>query len=353
MLKRAFITGAAGFIGAHLSHQLIDRGWAVLGIDNLNDYYDVRLKEHRLDGLSRRDGFSFVKADLVEGRQVGDLVAKFDPDAIVHLAAQAGVRYSIDNPQSYVDSNLVGFLTILESARERVSCDGRLRHLVYASSSSVYGQNAKVPYSVADRVDSPVSLYAATKRANELMAHTYSHLYGIPATGLRFFTVYGPAGRPDMAYFKFTEKAIRGETIDVFNMGDLRRDFTYIDDIADGVIAVMGKPPQADGVAPHAVYNIGNSRPEGLVRFIDVLEEVLTRQGLISAPIQRRLVPMQAGDVYQTYADLSDTEREFGFRPTVALEEGLEKFAAWYADYTSSAAPDGWAGAGAAPRPLK
>lgn len=338
MQRRALVTGAAGFIGAHLSHQLLDNGWDVVGLDNLNDYYSVELKNHRLDALREREGFSFVKADLVDDLHVSRVVTDFDPDVIVHLAAQAGVRYSIDHPKSYIDSNLVGFLTVLEAARERVSTGGRLRHLVYASSSSVYGQNEKVPYSVSDRVDNPVSLYAATKRANELMAHTYAHLYGLPATGLRFFTVYGPAGRPDMAYYKFTEKAIRGEAIEVYNMGDLRRDFTYVQDIVNGVEATMSKPPQPASGAPHRVYNIGNSRPEGLLHFIDVLEAALMRHGLIVEPIKRTLLPMQPGDVYQTYADVSDMEADFGFRSTTSLEEGLEHFIKWYADYTRAAA---------------
>lgn len=335
MAKRALVTGAAGFIGAHLSAQLLDSGWTVLGLDNINDYYSVNLKHHRLDGLLERDRFSFVQADLVDSDQISSIVEEFDPDVIVHLAAQAGVRYSIDNPKAYADSNLAGFLTILEAARERTANGGQLQHLIYASSSSVYGHNEKVPYAVSDRVDNPISLYAATKRANELMAHTYSHLYGIPATGLRFFTVYGPAGRPDMAYFKFTEKAIRGDAIEVYNMGDLKRDFTYVNDIVNGIDAMMTTPPRPDAGAQHKVYNIGNSKPEDLLHFIDVLEQSLLRHGLISEPIKRTLLPMQAGDVYQTYADVSELEADFGFRPSTSLEDGLERFVEWYASFHS------------------
>ena len=333
MKQRALVTGAAGFIGSHLTDQLLDTGWEVLGVDNINDYYDVRLKRHRLGALEHRPGFRFVQADLVESAEVGSVVAEFDPDVIVHLAAQAGVRYSIENPFAYLDSNLTGFLTILEAARERIASKGGLQHLIYASSSSVYGHNEKVPYSVEDRVDNPISLYAATKRANELMAHTYSHLYGIPATGLRFFTVYGPAGRPDMAYFKFAEDAIRGDEIEVYNMGDLKRDFTYIDDIVASIGAMMTVPPVAIDGAQHKIYNIGNSKPEDLLNFIAILERELMRHGLISQPIRRKLLPMQAGDVYQTYADVGELERDFGFKPATSLEDGLERFVDWYAHY--------------------
>lgn len=336
MSQRVFITGAAGFIGAHLAHRLLDEGWEVLGLDNMNDYYSVALKDHRLAGLTARDGFRFVKADLVDHDRVEALIEEFDPHNIVHLAAQAGVRYSIDHPRSYVDSNLSGFLTILEAARHQIENGRSLRHLVYASSSSVYGKNQKTPYSVADPVDSPVSLYAATKRANELMASSYSHLYTIPCTGLRFFTVYGPAGRPDMAYFKFAEKAVRGEAIPIYNNGDLRRDFTYIDDVTEAVGVIMGTPPAPGADGLHKVYNIGNSHPETLLHFVDTLESALMGHGIISEPIAKDLLPMQPGDVYQTYADMEETEAVFGVHPTTTLTEGLERFAAWYADYEAN-----------------
>ncbi|MGB4136207.1 MAG: NAD-dependent epimerase/dehydratase family protein [Microbacterium sp.] len=332
MTKRAFVTGAAGFIGSNLSHKLLDDGWLVYGLDNLNDYYRVDLKHDRLRTLTSREDFQFVKADLVDEQTVRSTIEAFDPHVIVHLAAQAGVRYSIDNPRAYVDSNLSGFLSILEAARSLRATSTSFEHLVYASSSSVYGKGTQAPYVVSARADTPVSLYAATKRANELMAYTYAHLYGIPSTGLRFFTVYGPAGRPDMAYYKFTDKAVRGEAIEVYNNGDLRRDFTYIDDIVDGVERVMARAPQADENAPHKVYNIGNSSPETLLDFIDILEKNLLRTGLISEPLNRVLLPMQPGDVYETFADMSDMEVDFGFRPTTSLADGLERFVRWYAD---------------------
>lgn len=332
MSKRAFVTGAAGFIGSNLTHKLLDEGWSVYGLDNLNSYYRVALKEHRLQKLKQREGFGFVEADLIDEPVVRQAIANFDPHVIVHLAAQAGVRYSIENPRTYIDSNLSGFLSILESARALRSSSRSFEHLVYASSSSVYGKSSVAPYAVSARADTPVSLYAATKRANELMAYTYSHLYDIAATGLRFFTVYGPAGRPDMAYYKFTDKAVRGEAIEVYNNGDLRRDFTYIDDIVDGVSKVMAHIPQNDQDARHKVYNIGNSSPESLLDFIDILEKNLLKTGLIAQPLNRVMMPMQPGDVYETFADMSEMEADLAFRPSTSLADGLERFVRWYAD---------------------
>lgn len=336
MTRRAFVTGAAGFIGAHLAARLLDSGWQVCGLDNMNTYYRADLKEHRLAGLVGRKGFTFLKADLVDEARVQAALVEFDPHVVVHLAAQAGVRYSIDNPRTYIDSNLSGFLTILEAARLLQTRPSSFEHLVYASSSSVYGKATEAPYSVTkERADTPVSLYAATKRANELMAYTYAHLFGVPATGLRFFTVYGPAGRPDMAYYKFADRAVRGESIEVYNMGDLRRDFTYVDDIVAGIRAVMAKPPVVADDAPHKVYNIGNSNPETLLDFISLLEASLQRHGLISGPVKRVMLPMQPGDVYETFADMSDMERDFGFRPRTSLADGLERFVEWYDEYHS------------------
>lgn len=336
MAKRVLVTGAAGFIGSHLSRRLLEDGWHVYGLDNMNAYYRVDLKEYRLEQLADHDAFAFAKTDLVDEQRVFDLIDDIDPHVIVHLAAQAGVRYSIDNPRSYIDSNISGFLTILESARHQVSKSSSLRHLVYASSSSVYGKTSVAPYSVKQaRADQPVSLYAATKRANELMAYTYAHLYGIPSTGLRFFTVYGPAGRPDMAYYKFTDKAVRGEPIEVYNGGNLRRDFTYVDDVVTGIQAVMARQPSTTDDAPHKVYNIGNSRPEALLDFISILESSLLRHGLISSPVNKILRPMQPGDVYETFADMSEVEKDCGFRPKTSLIDGLERFVSWYSEYES------------------
>lgn len=332
--KTVLVTGAAGFIGSRLSGALIEKigGVKIVGVDCLTDYYDVSLKEERLRALSEFGGqFEFIRADIAEKDAVDDIFRRHKIDVAVNLAAQAGVRYSITNPQSYIRSNLIGFFNILEACRHNP-----VSHLVYASSSSVYGTNKKVPYSTEDKVDNPVSLYAATKKADELMAHAYCKLYKIPATGLRFFTVYGPAGRPDMAYFKFTDSLVRGEPIEIYNNGDMYRDFTYIDDIVEGVIRVMGRSPDetADG-APYKIYNIGNNRPESLLRFVEILEDCLIKEGIIKEKGKKRFLPMQPGDVYQTYADISDLQRDFGFRPQTSLEDGLSAFAKWYKGYSA------------------
>lgn len=311
------ITGAAGFIGFHLSKLLLERGERVVGFDNLNDYYDVGLKEARLEILRGYEGFLFVKGDLADENAVGALFEEYRPEIVVNLAAQAGVRYSIDNPRAYIQSNIVGFFNILEACRRHP-----VKHLLYASSSSVYGNQQKTPFSVTDDVSKPISLYAATKKCDELMAFTYSHLYGIPTTGLRFFTVYGPYGRPDMAYFKFTDMILRGETIKIYNNGDMLRDFTYVDDIVRGIDNMLDRPPE--GPDPAKVYNIGNNKPENLMRFIGVLEKAIGREA------RKEFLPMQPGDVYQTYADVDDLIRDFGFKPETTIEEGLGKFAAWY-----------------------
>ena len=330
--KTILVTGAAGFIGSHLCRRLLDTcaGARIVGIDNMNAYYDVALKEERLSALGPYGSrFSFVRGDIADAAAVSRIFSEHGIAVAVNLAAQAGVRYSIDNPGAYIQSNVIGFYNILEACRHHP-----VEHLVFASSSSVYGSNKKVPYSTDDKVDNPVSLYAATKKSNELFAHAYAKLYGIPATGLRFFTVYGPQGRPDMAYFKFTEKLVRGEPIQIYNHGDMRRDFTYIDDIVTGIAAVMRKPPAPteDG-APYKVYNIGNSTPESLMHFVETLEACLVREGIIASPGKKELLPMQPGDVYQTFADVSDLERDFGFRPATTLEQGLGAFAAWYKGY--------------------
>jgi UDP-glucuronate 4-epimerase len=317
------VTGAAGFIGFHVSQALLARGDSVIGIDDLNDYYDVRLKRARLDQLEKTRGFAFRKLDIADRDAVFKLVSSNPKiDRIVHLAAQAGVRHSLTNPYAYTRSNVEGQLVMLEAARAMPE----LAHFVYASSSSVYGGNTKLPYSVEDRVDSPVSLYAATKKAGELMAHCYSHLYGIPSTGLRFFTVYGPWGRPDMAAFLFTRAMLAGEPIRVFNHGDMKRDFTYIDDIVAGVVAVLDKPPASGGV-PHRVYNLGNNRSEPLLRFIAVLEKSL------GVKAKTNLEPMQPGDVKETYADIAASRRDFGFDPKTSIDEGIPRFVAWYRKY--------------------
>ena len=332
------VTGAAGFIGYHLSERLLQRGEQVVGVDNMNSYYEVSLKEARLARLAGRRNFRFVRADLSDRAAVEHLFSEVKPSVVINLAAQAGVRYSLTHPHAYVDSNLVGFLNILEGCRHH-----EVRHLVYASSSSVYGSNAKTPFSEQDLVDHPISLYAATKKANELMAHTYSHLYRLPTTGLRFFTVYGPWGRPDMAYFSFTRAIIDGRPIDVFNNGDMYRDFTYIDDIVEGVTRIIDKVPvggsswQGDASrketngAPYRIYNIGNNRPENLIRFIEVLEECLGRRAV------KRLLPMQPGDVPTTAADVSALARDVGFAPSTRIEEGVKKFVEWYVAYYSVA----------------
>lgn len=342
MARKILVTGAAGFIGTFLVKKLIeDSDDVVVGIDNLNSYYDPGIKEARLDMLAKADSegrFTFIRGDLCDAALIERLFAKNCFDVVVNLAAQAGVRYSIENPRAYVESNLVGFFNILEACRHHP-----VRHLVYASSSSVYGGNKKVPFSEDDMVDSPVSLYAATKKSNELMAAAYSKLYSIPATGLRFFTVYGPMGRPDMAYFGFTDKLLRGESIKIFNMGDCKRDFTYVEDIVEGVARVMDNPPVVkmgeDGLpmAAHRVYNIGNSDPVQLLEFVDTLQRVLVEEGVLPADYDfeahRELVPMQPGDVPVTYADTSSLERDTGFRPSTKLEDGLREFARWYRDY--------------------
>ncbi len=336
------VTGAAGFIGSYLCGRLLkDFGdIKVVGVDNMNDYYDVRIKEQRLAGLTKDDRFVFLHGDISDGSFLASVFKEYMPKVVVNLAAQAGVRYSIENPGAYVESNLVGFFNILEECR---GMGERLSHLVYASSSSVYGMGSSVPYRVEDKVDRPVSLYAATKKSNELMAHAYAKLYEIPCTGLRFFTVYGPAGRPDMAYFGFTDKLRRGETIKIFNYGNCKRDFTYIDDIVEGVLRVMqgapGKSRGEDGlpVPPYALYNIGNSNPENLLDFVDILQEELVSAGVLPADYDFKahteLVPMQPGDVAVTFADVSALERDFGFKPDTPLQEGLRRFARWYKEF--------------------
>jgi len=323
---KILVTGAAGFIGSNLILRLLQDGPenSIVGLDNLNDYYDVNLKLWRLNQF--RDHIEFVKGNLADKGLIDKLFASEHFDIVVNLAAQAGVRYSIDNPGAYIESNLVGFYNILEACRHNP-----VKHLVYASSSSVYGGNTKVPFSEEDKVDNPVSLYAATKKSNELLAHSYSKLYGIPCTGLRFFTVYGPAGRPDMAYFGFTNKLLKGETIKIFNYGNCQRDFTYVDDIVEGIVRVMRKPQ------PYAVYNIGGSHPENLLEFVKILQEELVRAGVLPADFDfdshKELVPMQPGDVPVTYADTTALERDFGFKPQIGLREGLSRFAQWYKEF--------------------
>lgn len=326
------VTGAAGFIGSYLSKNLLDSDSSIkiIGIDCITDYYDVSLKEERLNMLSNYgDRFNFIKGDISDKALIDEVFAKHKPDVVVNLAAQAGVRYSITNPDAYIKSNLIGFYNILEACRHNP-----VKHLVFASSSSVYGTNKKVPYSTEDKVDNPVSLYAATKKSNELMAHAYCKLYKIPATGLRFFTVYGPMGRPDMAYFKFTNKLVKGEPIEIYNMGDMYRDFTYIDDIVKGIVNVMQKTPdETEDGAPYKIYNIGNNSPESLMYFVETLEKCLINEGIISEPGKKVLLPMQPGDVYQTYADVKELEKDFGFKPSTSLETGLSNFAKWYKGY--------------------
>jgi UDP-glucuronate 4-epimerase len=317
---KILITGCAGFIGMHVAERLLARGDEVVGIDCLNDYYDVALKEARLARLQPHAGFRFLRADVAERDIMAGLFAREKPAAVIHLAAQAGVRYSLVNPLAYADSNLLGFVNVLEGCRQT-----GVGHLVYASSSSVYGGNSKLPFAETDNVDHPVSLYAATKKANELMAYSYSHLYAIPSTGLRFFTVYGPWGRPDMAYFSFTEAILAGRSIDVFNHGRMMRDFTYIDDIAEGVLRVLDRPPV--GEPPHALYNIGNHEPVALLEFIETLERALGREAV------KRLLPMQPGDVPATYADISALRAATGFAPTTPLADGIGRFVAWYRAY--------------------
>ena len=321
--KTYLVTGGAGFIGFHLSKSLLEKGAEVIGFDNLNDYYDVSLKEDRLAILEQYENYTFIKGDLADKGDVFRLFQEYRPQIVVNLGAQAGVRNSIDNPEAYMQSNMMGFFHILEGCRYFP-----VEHLVYASSSSVYGGNEKIPFSTEDKVDEPVSLYAATKKANELMAHAYSKLYRIPVTGLRFFTVYGPFGRPDMAYFKFTNKIMNGEPIQIYNKGDMYRDFTYIDDIVEGIENVLCNPPEANDKGVRAkVYNIGNNKPEKLMYFVETLEKCLGKTAV------KEMLPMQPGDVYQTYADVSDLIRDFDFKPDTPLEEGLRKFVEWYREY--------------------
>lgn len=339
-MKTYFITGASGFIGSNLCKRLLkeNEDIKVVGLDNMNDYYDVKIKEARLKELEKFPNYTFVKGNLADKELIMKIFEEHKPQIVVNLAAQAGVRYSIINPDAYVESNLIGFFNILEGCRHYP-----VEHLVYASSSSVYGTNKKVPYSTDDKVDNPVSLYAATKKSDELMAHAYSKLYDIPSTGLRFFTVYGPAGRPDMAYFGFTNKLIKGEKIQIFNYGNCKRDFTYIDDIVEGIVRVMKKAPERkkgeDGlpIAPYAIYNIGNNQPENLLEFVNILQEELIRAGVLPKDYDfeahKELVPMQPGDVPVTYADTTPLERDFGFKPTTSLREGLRKFAEWYKEF--------------------
>jgi len=333
-VKKYLVTGAAGFIGFHLSQKLLDRGDQVIGLDIVNDYYDVSLKHARLDQLQARDGFSFHKLDLADRDGINALFAAQKPDVVVNLAAQAGVRYSLTNPHAYVDSNLVGFVNILEACRHNET-----GHLVYASSSSVYGSNKKMPFSIHHSVDHPVSLYAASKKANELMAHTYSHLYGLPTTGLRFFTVYGPWGRPDMALFLFTKAILEGRPIDVFNYGKMQRDFTYVDDIVEGVIRVSDNTPQPNpewsgdeadpgsSAAPYKLYNIGNNQPVELMYMIETLEKCLGKTA------EKNLMPIQPGDVPATYADVDDLVRDVGFSPATPIETGIANFVNWYREF--------------------
>ena len=351
--KRVFVTGAAGFIGSNLVLELIrkykDTGISILGIDNMNDYYDVGIKEDRLKKIDELTGgdsksFTLVRGSISDRSVIDKIFKDFKPEVVVNLAAQAGVRYSIDNPDAYIDSNIIGFYNILEACRHSYdeemkddSYNGVL-HLVYASSSSVYGSNKKIPYSVEDKVDNPVSLYAATKKSNELLAHAYSKLYGIPSTGLRFFTVYGPAGRPDMAYFGFTNKLVKGETIRIFNFGNCKRDFTYVDDIVEGIVNVMKKSPdENENGVKYKVYNIGNNDPVNLLDFVDILQKELISAGVLpddyDFEAHKELVPMQPGDVEITYADVTALENDFGFKPSTSLTDGLRRFAKWYKEY--------------------
>ena len=350
--KKVLVTGAAGFIGSNLVQELLNsvNPIHIIGLDNMNDYYDVSIKEYRLQQIEKlafnkaESTWTFIKGNLADKGLIDDIFHTYKPDIVVNLAAQAGVRYSITNPDAYIEANIIGFYNILEACRHSYDNNEKgVEHLVYASSSSVYGSNKKVPYSTEDKVDNPVSLYAATKKSNELMAHAYSKLYNIPSTGLRFFTVYGPAGRPDMAYFGFTNKLLKGEKIQIFNYGNCKRDFTYVDDIVEGVKRVMQGSPERkvgeDGlpIPPYAVYNIGNSQPENLLDFVDILQQELIRAGVLPEDYDfeshKELVPMQPGDVPVTYADTSALERDFGFKPSTSLRDGLRKFAEWYKEF--------------------
>ena len=338
--KTILVTGAAGFIGANLINEILKKFDAkkVIGLDNLNDYYDVKIKEYRLENIKKYEKFEFIKGNLADKNMIDEIFKKYKPEIVVNLAAQAGVRYSITNPDAYIESNLIGFYNILEACRHNA-----VEHLVYASSSSVYGSNKKVPYSTEDKVDNPVSLYAATKKSNELMAHAYSKLYNIPSTGLRFFTVYGPAGRPDMAYFGFTNKLLNGDIIKIFNYGNCKRDFTYVDDIVEGIVRVMQGAPQkkngGDGlpIPPYAIYNIGNGHPENLLDFVRILQEELVRAKVLPEDYDfeshKQLVAMQPGDVPVTYADTKALEEDYGYKPSTDLRTGLRKFAEWYKEF--------------------
>lgn len=337
MEQKILVTGSAGFIGFHLSKKLLSNGMKVIGLDNLNDYYDVNLKKARLELLIKYEGFEFIKASLEDGRSINEVFEKNNIETVIHLAAQAGVRYSLENPRAYIDSNVIGFLNILEACR-----NSDIKHLIYASSSSVYGGNTKLPFSTLDNVDHPVSLYAATKKSNELMAHTYSHLYDIPTTGLRFFTVYGPWGRPDMALFLFTRAIINNEPIKVFNYGKMMRDFTYIDDIIEGIIRLLNKIPQKNeqwesedkdinkSFAPYKIYNIGNNQPVELEYLISVLENEIGKKAI------KKYLPIQAGDVPKTYADIDDLTRDIGFKPNTSIDIGVRNFVKWYNDFYKS-----------------
>lgn len=344
--KTIFITGVAGFIGSNLTKRILkdESTTLVVGIDNISDYYDIRIKEKRLNELTSNPKFIFVKGSIGDKNLLQNIFIKYHPEIVVNLAAQAGVRYSITNPDTYIESNLIGFYNLLECCRHSYDeFDKGVEHFVYASSSSVYGSNKKIPYCVDDRVDNPVSLYAATKKCDELLAHAYSKLFNVPSTGLRFFTVYGPAGRPDMAYFNFTNKLVSGKTIELFNYGNCMRDFTYIDDVIEGLIRVMKGAPEKkcgeDGlpVPPYAIYNIGNSKPESLLNFVDILQQELIRAGVLPKSYDfkghMRLVEMQPGDVPITYADIEELEKDFGFKPSTSLREGLRKFAEWYKNF--------------------
>jgi UDP-glucuronate 4-epimerase len=332
---KILVTGAAGFIGYHLAQRLLSQGQQVYGIDNLNDYYDVNLKKARLAQLQSHSEFTFQQLDLSDRAGISQLFQNQKIDRVVHLAAQAGVRYSLDNPHAYADSNLMGFLNILEGCRH-----SKIEHLVFASSSSVYGNNTKVPFAVSDNVDHPISLYAATKKANELMAHSYSHLYNLPITGLRFFTVYGPWGRPDMAYFKFVKAIAENKPIDVYNFGKMQRDFTYIDDVIEGIVRVIEKPPQSDSetssAVPYKIYNIGNNSPVELLTFIEVVEAAMGKTAV------KNLFPMQPGDVLSTYADVDDLMADVGFKPITPIEEGIRQFVEWYRDYYGGVAQNSY-----------
>lgn len=339
-MKTIVITGSSGFIGSNLCKRLLEenKDIKIIGIDNMNDYYDISLKDNRLNELNQYDNYTFIKGDISDKELMDKIFIEYKPNIVVNLAAQAGVRYSIENPDAYIKSNIIGFYNILEACR-----NNPVEHLVYASSSSVYGGNTKVPFSTDDKVDNPVSLYAATKKSNELIAHAYSKLYNIPSTGLRFFTVYGPAGRPDMAYFSFTNKLINGEKIKIFNYGNCKRDFTYVDDIVEGIIRVMKKAPEKkigeDGlpIPPYKIYNIGNGKPENLLDFVQILSEELVNAGVLPKDYDfeshKELVAMQPGDVPITYADTSELEKNFGYKPNTTLREGLRKFAKWYKEY--------------------